>query len=146
MEVVTSTYTDVTPVYLPASSSSSSAVPLAMSTQNSNHASLSLGVCCNIAVCFGRTFRPLALPVEVFGPSSSDCPMRSLVSALVLGRPKPIPLQMQPVCTSFSCRFQILFVITLNADRTASHNSHSGTRSLTTPLPFEWQSDVCAAF
>jgi hypothetical protein len=46
--------------------------------------------------------------------------MRPLVSTLVLGRPEPIPLQMQPVCTSFSCRFQMLLVIMLNARCTAN--------------------------
>jgi len=113
--VVTSPFTDVTPVYFPASSSSSSAVPIPMLTQNEIHACLRLGVCCNIAMRFVRTFRALALPVDVFGPSSSDCRTRSLFSTLVLGRPESVPLQMQAVCTSFSCRFQILFVIMLNA-------------------------------
>jgi len=63
-------------------------------------------------------------------------------SALVLGRPESVPLQMQAVCTSFSCQFQILFV---SAKRSPNSNGTTRTHLLTTLLPVEWQSDVCAA-
>lgn len=149
MGVVTFPYIYVTPVYLPATSSSSSfrlpqcRLPCPRKIQ--------ITPTCHLVSA-------VTLPCVLQGPSAhSHC--RSTFSDLAFQTVQrdhlfPHSYSVAPSPSPYRCNLYVqVFRVVFGSSSSLcqmlaeqqSRNSHSRTRLLTTPLPVEWQSDICAA-